>query len=773
MSIELLPAVPIRGSVYLPHDDFKVEIGRPFSKAAILQSEANYEREVLLLFQSKDSNPTELPTLETCSEIGLISHFENKVKLPNGNYKVRFIPFARIKVNKLFVDIDSLKAEYSIIDEIYGDPDEEKSLMNRIKKYILEQGSEIVVNQKLVYDVISGIENGSELSDTLVTFLKMTNDEKLELLKDPDVNSRLIKIITKIESVFYDKQIDEKIDRRVREQMEKSQKEYHLREKMRAIQEELGDVGNTQADIDNLRKKINEAQMPEKIHKKVLKELQRYQSTSSGSIDSSMIRTYLDTVVDLPWYKQTVDENDVAKAKEKLDETHFGLDKVKDRILEYLSVKLYTNKNPQTILCLAGPPGVGKTTLAISIAKALGRKFVKQSLGGISDEAEIRGHRRTYVGAIPGRIIAGMIKAGVTNPVFLLDEIDKIGSNRIKGDPSDALLEVLDPEQNKYFSDNFIEDPYDLANVMFITTANDVSNIPRPLYDRMEIIELSSYTEMEKFQIARKHLIKQELEVNGLEEEKYEITDGALKKIIKEYTLEAGVRDLRREISTTIRKAIRKILEEKIDKVVINEENVVQFLGREQFLEADLAEKEDLVGVVNGLAWTAYGGATLQIEATTYKGKGNLKLTGNLGDVMKESAQAAYSYVRSHAKELNIDESVFDEVDIHIHVPEGATPKDGPSAGVTITTAIASVLTHKKVKRDIGMTGEVTLRGRVLMIGGLKEKSIAACKFGLKEVLIPKQNEVDLNDIPNEVKEAVRFIPVSTLDEVLKEALID
>jgi ATP-dependent Lon protease len=509
--------------------------------------------------------------------------------------------------------------------------------------------------------------------------------------------------------------------------------------------------------------------MPKNIEEKALYELSRYQTLPASSGESGVIRTYLDFLVDLPWHEESVDQTDIKKAEAALDSTHFGLEKVKERIIEYLAVKILTGKNPQTILCLVGPPGVGKTSLAQSISTALGRSFVKQSLGGIKDESEIRGHRRTYLGALPGRIMQGMKKAQVVNPVFLLDEIDKLGSD-YKGDPSAALLEVLDPEQNKKFSDHYLEEQYDLSKVLFISTANYLGNIPAPLRDRMEIIELSSYTEMEKLNIAKVHLLHKALETHGLDPKKFTIDDDAIMELIRSHTREAGVRQLDRLFGSLIRKAIKIILGDKKENVNITKDNIVSFLGKPRFSNTK-AEKTDQVGVVTGLAYTQFGGDTLPVEVTYYEGKGKLVLTGKLGDVMKESAMAALSYVKSNAKKLNISMELFHKNDIHIHVPEGAVPKDGPSAGVTMATAIVSALTNKKVDHFLGMTGEITLRGRVLPIGGLKEKSIAAHRSGLKTIMIPFDNKKDLEDIPDDVKSGLEIIPVQTIEEIITRAL--
>ncbi|MDD3478611.1 MAG: endopeptidase La, partial [Candidatus Izemoplasmatales bacterium] len=525
-----------------------------------------------------------------------------------------------------------------------------------------------------------------------------------------------------------------------------------------------------QDDAAKLLEMIEASDMPERIRQKAMKELKRYEYLSSNSSESSVVRTYLETLISIPWQTQTEDEKDINVAIEKLESSHFGLEKVKERIIEYLSVKMLTGKNPQTILCLSGPPGVGKTSLAKSIANALNREFVKTSLGGVHDEAEIRGHRRTYVGALPGRIINGMIKAKVTNPVFLIDEIDKMVVNE-RSDPSSAMLEVLDPEQNQFFSDHYVEEDYDLSKVIFIATANYLENVPAPLRDRMEIIELSSYTEIEKFYIAKKFLAEKQIKSHGLEAGKLEITDEAIRTMIKEYTREAGVRQLERLFGSIVRKAIKEILVNKLDKIVITPEELKAYLGKPIFRNNKI-QKEDMVGVVTGLAYTMAGGDTLDVEATYYEGKNQLVLTGNLGNVMKESAMAALSFVRTNAESLNIAKEVFDKADIHIHVPEGAIPKDGPSAGVTMTTALVSALSGRKVNRFVGMTGEITLKGRVLPIGGLKEKSIAASRSGLTTIVIPKGNEKDVDDIPKEVRDVLDIHYAETIQEVLQIALI-
>src|SRR5690554_1623810 len=565
--------------------------------------------------------------------------------------------------------------------------------------------------------------------------------------------------------------IERKINEDVKKSIDENQKEYYLREKMRAIQNELGDKVKREEEIEELRKAILEAKMPENIEEKALQELSRLRSTPSAMAESSIIKTYLDFLVALPWHETSKDSNDLKAVKEALDKNHYGLEKVKDRILEYLAVKIMTNKNPQTILALVGPPGVGKTSLAISIAEALNRKFVKASLGGVRDESEIRGHRRTYIGALPGRILNGMKTAKTMNPVFLLDEIDKMASD-YKGDPASAMLEVLDPEQNANFSDHYLEESYDLSQVLFITTANYLENIPAPLRDRMEIVELSSYTEYEKIQIARKHLLEKQLSAHGLDQDKFSIDEATLYYIVQHYTREAGVRELNRYIGSLVRKAIKEILMDKAKSVHITKDNIEKYIGKPKFIHNLMDEKQQ-IGVVTGLAYTAFGGDTLPVEVTYYKGKGQLVLTGKLGDVMKESAITALSYVKSHAEEFELDPTIFENNDFHVHVPEGAIPKDGPSAGITMATAIMSAASKQYVRKDIGMTGEITLRGYVLPIGGLKEKAIAALRSGLSTILIPKQNTKDIDDIPKEVREKLNIIPVETVSDVFTKAIID
>jgi ATP-dependent Lon protease len=649
------------------------------------------------------------------------------------------------------------------------DTDEEVTLVKMVVSEIASHQQTILQpNNQLMEKIQQGLTS-EKVCDMVAFNLKSSEQEKYKYLEENDLNKRLRMVLEDINKQKMIVNLEQKINDEIKKSIDENQKEYYLREKMRAIQNELGDKAKKEEEIDELRTKILKAKMPKAIEEKALAELARYQSTPSAMAESSIIKTYLDLLVDLPWKKASKDNYDLKKVQDKLDENHYALEKVKERIIEYLAVKIMTKRNPQTILCLAGPPGVGKTSLAISIAEALNRKFVKQSLGGVRDESEIRGHRRTYIGAMPGRIIKGMKDAKTVNPVFLLDEIDKMSSD-FKGDPASAMLEVLDPEQNAKFSDHYLEEPYDLSQVLFITTANYLENVPAPLRDRMEIVELSSYTEQEKFQIARRHLIKKQLKAHGLKDKDFSITDESIYHIIRHYTREAGVRELNRYIGALIRKGIKEILLKKIDTINITEENLSNYIGKQKFTH-NLADEKEQIGVATGLAYTAFGGDTLPVEVTYYKGKGHLVLTGKLGDVMKESAQTALSFVKANADSLGLDPKLFEENDFHVHVPEGAIPKDGPSAGITIATAIVSACTQKFVRKEVGMTGEITLRGYVLPIGGLKEKSIAAHRSGLKTILIPKENEKDVDDIPQEVRDALEIIPVENVNEVFKIAL--
>lgn len=762
-----LPAIAVRGIVPIPNTDFRTEIGREISFKALDESEKTFGSFIILLVQK---NPLiESPQPSDIEPFGVLAKITMKIKLPNGNFKAKFKIIERVEVTDFYITSPYFMVEYETRESISGNYDEEMTLVRMVVSEVAANANSVLNNpQEIMSTIQSGITS-DKVADIIANSLKTLDVTKIKYLKETHVNKRLKYILEDIEREKMIANIEQRINEDVKKSIDENQKEYYLREKMRAIQNELGDKAKKEEEVDEIRAKILSAKMPKKIEEKALQELARYSSTPSSMAESGIIKTYLDFLVALPWKKSSKDLNDLKKVMEKLDENHFGLEKVKERIIEYLAVKIMTKRNPQTILCLVGPPGVGKTSLAVSIADALNRKFVKQSLGGVKDESEIRGHRRTYIGALPGRILKGMKEAGTVNPVFLLDEIDKMASD-YKGDPASAMLEVLDPEQNAKFSDHYLEEPYDLSQVLFITTANYLGNIPAPLRDRMEIVELSSYTEMEKYNIGMKHLLTKQLKNHGLERERFSISEEAVYYIIQHYTKEAGVRDLNRYMGALIRKAIKEILIEGKTRVDITVDNIESYLGKPRFLH-NHADEKDQIGVVTGLAYTEFGGDTLPVEVTYYQGKGGLVLTGKLGDVMKESAQAALSFVKANAKNFQIDAKIFSENDIHVHVPEGAIPKDGPSAGITIATALYSALTNKYVNKEVGMTGEITLRGYVLPIGGLKEKAIAAHRSGLKTILIPKENEKDIVDIPAEVRDHLTIVTVESVLEVFEKAI--
>jgi len=763
-----LPAIVVRGIVPIPNNDFRIEVGRKVSLKAVEEAEKSFSSYVLILVQK---NPLiENPTVADIETHGVLAKIAMKIKLPNNNYKIKFNIMSRVKVNEYFLTDPYFVADYEELDNKSGDLEEETTLLKLISQEALAGSSQLFNNAQQITPQIQSGMSADKISDVLAFNLKTNDTEKYKYLAELDINSRLKLILEDLNKLKMIADLEQRINEDVKKAIDENQKEYYLREKMRAIQNELGDKAKKEEEIDKLREDIKKAKMPIHIEEKALQELSRYQSTPSAMAESQIIKTYLDFIVSLPWNESSKDLNDLAKVQDNLDKNHYGLENVKERIIEYLAVKIMTGRNPQTILCLAGPPGVGKTSLATSIAEALGRKFVKQSLGGVKDESEIRGHRRTYVGAMPGRILKGMKDAGTVNPVFLLDEIDKMASD-YRGDPASAMLEVLDPEQNAKFSDHYLEESYDLSQVLFITTANYLENVPAPLRDRMEIVELSSYTEYEKIQIAQKHLMEKQLQAHGLDKDKFSIDEATLYYIVQHYTREAGVRELNRYIGSLVRKAIKEILMDKAKSVHITKDNVEKYIGKPKFIHNLMDEKQQ-IGVVTGLAYTAFGGDTLPVEVTYYKGKGQLVLTGKLGDVMKESAITALSYVKSHAEEFELDPTIFENNDFHVHVPEGAIPKDGPSAGITMATAIMSAASKQYVRKDIGMTGEITLRGYVLPIGGLKEKAIAALRSGLSTILIPKQNTKDIDDIPKEVREKLTIIFVETVSDVFSKALI-
>lgn len=763
----IVPLLPLRGLLVFPTMVLHLDVGREKSVQALEKAMMNDH--FIFLTTQKDTS-IENPTEDDFFEMGTLTQVKQMLKLPNGTFRVLVEGLKRGKIEKFLRTDEYFEVRIQTYENEEVKDIEEEALM----RMILDLFEQYIKMSKKVsaetFASVQDIEEPGRLADIVASYLPLKLKDKQDLLEKVNVKDRMNAIITFLNNEKEVIQLERKIGQRVKQSMERTQKEYYLREQMKAIQKELGEKEGKSSEIEKLKEKIGKAGMPDHVFEAAMKELDRYEKLPGTSAESAVIRNYLDWLIALPWTTETKDDINIKRAERILNEDHYGLEKVKERVLEYLAVQQLTNSLKGPILCLVGPPGVGKTSLARSVARSLNRKFVRVSLGGVRDESEIRGHRRTYVGAMPGRIIQGMRKAGTINPVFLLDEIDKM-SNDFRGDPSSAMLEVLDPEQNKNFSDHYIEETYDLSKVMFIATANDLSTIPGPLRDRMEIISIAGYTEIEKLHIAKDYLIKKQLKEHGLQKQQLQIRDDAILSIVRYFTREAGVRGLERQIAKICRKTAKIITSGEKKRVIVTNKNIEEFLGKKIFHYGQ-AEKEDQVGVATGLAYTAFGGDTLQIEVSLAPGKGKLVLTGKLGDVMKESAQAAFSYVRSSAEKFGIDPMFHEKYDIHIHVPEGAVPKDGPSAGVTITTALVSALTGKPVRREVGMTGEVTLRGRVLAIGGLKEKTLSAHRAGLTTIILPKDNERDLDDIPESVREELTFIPVTHVDEVLKNAIV-
>lgn len=765
---QIVPLLPLRGLLVYPTMVLHLDVGRDKSVQAL--EKAMMEDHIIFLTTQKEISIDE-PKKEDIYEIGTLTRIKQMLKLPNGTIRVLVEGIERGEIQR-FVDDEEY---YSVEVSIYNDSEEKSVEEEALMRTMLEYFEQYIKLSKKVsaetYATVSDINEPGRMADIIASHLPLKLKEKQEVLETLDVTERLNKVISIIHNEKEVLQLEKKIGQRVKKSMERTQKEYYLREQMKAIQKELGEKEGKLGEVSSIKERIEEVGMPEHIEAVALKELDRYEKVPSSSAESAVIRNYIEWLLSLPWTKATEDRLDVNVAEKILDEEHYGLEKVKERVIEYLAVQQLTNSLKGPILCLAGPPGVGKTSLARSVAKSLNRNFVRISLGGVRDESEIRGHRRTYVGAMPGRIIQGMKKAGTINPVFLLDEIDKMSSD-FRGDPSSALLEVLDPEQNHNFSDHYIEETYDLSKVMFIATANNLATIPGPLRDRMEIINIAGYTEIEKIHIAKDHLLPKQLKEHGLKKSHLQIREDGIQSIIRYFTREAGVRGLERQLAGVCRKAAKMIVKEERKKIIITDKNIEEFLGKKRFRYGQ-AELEDQIGVATGLAYTTVGGDTLSIEVSVTPGKGKLILTGKLGDVMKESAQAAFSYIRSRAEELNIDRDFHEKNDIHIHVPEGAVPKDGPSAGITMATALISALTGRAVRKEVGMTGEITLRGRVLPIGGLKEKTLSAHRAGLTKIIAPKENEKDLDDIPESVRNELTFVLVSHLDEVLKQALTE
>ena len=759
------PVLPLRDIVVFPGMIVPLFVGREKSVTA-LENVMQNDKKILLVAQ-KDASDDD-PLVEDIYEIGVIASVMQLLKLPDGTVKVLVEGEARALIEKYVRTDDYFEAQASYLEEGESDGSELEALARSV---VSQFEAYVKLNKRVPPEVIvsiSQIDEHAKLADTVASHLNIKIHDKQELLEIASVAERLERVYALMEGEMSVLQVEKKIRNRVKRQMEKTQREYYLNEQMKAIQKELGETDDGRDELSEIEDKIKKTKLSKEAKTKADAELKKLRQMSPMSAESTVVRNYLDWLTSIPWNNRSKVKNDLAKAEEILDADHYGLEKVKERIVEYLAVQKRMNKLKGPILCLVGPPGVGKTSLGKSIAAATGREFVRVSLGGVRDEAEIRGHRRTYIGSMPGKIIQSMKKAKKSNPLFLLDEIDKMGQD-FRGDPASALLEVLDPEQNSTFADHYLEVDYDLSDVMFITTANSL-NMPQPLLDRMEIIRIPGYTEDEKLQIARRHLLPKLMENHGLKEGEWTIDDAGLMSLIRHYTREAGVRNLERELSKLARKAVRDLETGKSTKVAVTAENLGDYGGVAKFRHGEI-DREDQIGVVTGLAWTSVGGEILTIEAVKMPGKGKMTPTGNLKDVMKESVSAASSYVRSRAVAFGIEPPLFDRTDIHIHVPEGATPKDGPSAGVAMATAIVSVLTGVPVHKDIAMTGEISLRGRVLAIGGLKEKLLAALRAGVKTVLIPEDNEKDLAEIPDNVKSGMKIIPVGTVDQVLAHAL--
>jgi len=764
---EELPLIPLRNIVVFPQMIVPLFIGRSRSVKAL---EDIMRREKMLVFASQKNEEAEEPGPKDICKIGTLSEVVQMLNLPDGTTKILVEGICRVRIDEFVQETPYFRVRLSRLVE----PEEISVEAEALVRTLIKQFEGYVkLNRRIPPETLMSIINvdsPGKMADLIASYLSLKVEEKQLILEAIKVEKRLEKLSQILEKEIAVLQVEKQLQGKVRKQIERVQKEYYLKEKLRAIQEELGEEEEpAEPEIAEYRKKIEAAKLPAEVKEKASKELERLKQMPSMAAEASVIRTYLDWLIELPWKKKSKSRLDITEVEKILNEDHHGLEKVKERILEYFAVLQLTGKMGGTILCLVGPPGVGKTSVARSIARAMGRKFTRVALGGVRDEAEIRGHRRTYVGALPGRVIQSIHKVEVNNPVFLLDEIDKLGTD-FRGDPSSALLEVLDPEMNKEFSDHYLELSFDLSDVFFITTANTRDPIPRPLQDRMEIIDMSGYTEEEKLGIAKGYLVPRELEKHGLKKEQVEFEEGTLLSMIREYTKEAGVRNLEREIATILRKIVTKVVKGGAKEKTVKKEDLSEFLGAPRY-HYGLAEEKDQVGAAMGLAWTEVGGETIPVEVTVMPGRGSLTLTGQMGDVMQESAKAAMSYVRSRAKGFGLDENFYRKVDIHIHVPEGAVPKDGPSAGITIATALTSALTKVPVKREVAMTGEITLRGKVLPIGGLKEKLLAARRAGIKKVIIPKENKKDFDEIRKEIPSDLNIYLVKEMDEVIRLAL--
>lgn len=765
-----LPLIPLRGMSIFPHMVIHFDVGREKSIGAL--EKAMLDDSYILLSTQKDPSVDE-PSLDDFYHVGTIAKIKQMLKLPGGSIRVLVEGISRGRVLELVHEEPYFQVD---LEEISYDPDEihiDKATEAGMRLVVSDLEEYVSLNSRVSSEVlgaVADIEDPGRLVDIIASYVFLKPEDDQKILETFDLNERLETLHAILQEEIELLKIEEEINQRVKKQINKVQKEYYLKEQMKAIQKELGEDEDILSEADKYRSQIKKLKLSKEVKDKVLKEVDRLTKMSPHSPETGVIRTYLDWIVDLPWNKESRGKINIKRSREILDEDHYGLEDVKERILEFIAVRKLTNSMKGPIICLVGPPGVGKTSIAKSIARSLDREFVRMSLGGVRDEAEIRGHRRTYIGSIPGSIISSIRKAGKKNPVFLFDEIDKLASD-FRGDPASALLEVLDPEQNSTFTDHFLDVPFDLSKVLFLTTANTTSTIPRPLLDRMEVIEISSYTGEEKMQIAEKYLVPKQREEHGLKEENLEVSSAALRAIIDNYTRESGVRNLERNIANLARKAAKRIVEEDLETVRINAGNISNYLGIPRY-RYDLVEETNQIGVANGLAWTAVGGETLSIEVNIMKGNGKVQLTGKLGDVMKESAMAAISYIRANSEKLKVKEDFYKEMDIHIHVPEGAIPKDGPSAGVTIASAVVSALSNQPIDRQVAMTGEITLRGRVLPVGGIKEKVLAANRMGIKKVLIPYENRKDLENIPDRIRKKLDFVFLEDMDMVLDHALV-
>jgi len=764
---KVYPVLPLRDIVVFPHMIVPLFVGREKSVRA-LEDVMKDDKQILLIAQRNAADDD--PSSDDIYEVGTISTVLQLLKLPDGTVKVLVEGVARARVIR-FSENDEF---FEVYADVMPEKESEEAEIEALSRSVVSQFEEYLkLNKKVSPEAlvsVNQIEEYGKLVDTIASHLALKISKKQELLEVDVVSERMEKVISFMEGEIGVLQVEKKIRSRVKRQMEKTQREYYLNEQLKAIQKELGESEEGKDELQELEEKLAKLKLSNEAREKANNELKKLRNMSPMSAEATVVRNYLDWIVNIPWKKRSRTQKDIREAEATLEADHYGLEKVKERILEYLAVQQRTKKIKGPILCLVGPPGVGKTSLGKSIGRATGRNFVRMSLGGVRDEAEIRGHRRTYIGSLPGKIIQGMKKAKSSNPLFLLDEIDKMGSDW-RGDPASALLEVLDPEQNDSFQDHYLEVDYDLSDVLFVTTANTL-RIPEPLMDRMEIIRIHGYTEDEKIEIARRHLIEKQLDAHGLKSQEWSISDPALRDVIRYYTREAGVRNLEREIANLTRKATKEILMTGLDKVTVSLRNLEKFAGVRKFRFGEI-ESMDLVGVTNGLAWTEVGGEILTIEAVMVPGKGKMIITGKLGEVMQESIQAARSFVQSRSQEFGVKPTIFEKKDIHVHVPEGATPKDGPSAGVGMVTSIVSMLTGIPVSRDVAMTGEITLRGRILPIGGLKEKLLAALRGGITRVLVPKENEKDLADIPENIKRSLEIIPVTNVEEVLEYALVN